>query len=104
VNPDVDGYSNTLNHRKILLKTQKSNNSLNSKRILKPKYKLSEGPVFKYDLPGVAVRSSALSSLTPVVNPVCSPLKEHTFFARLLFDETVAWSDAFAVVNSVIML
>jgi len=47
------------------------NNSLNSKRILKPNYKLSEGPVFKYNLPGVAVRPSSLSSVTPLVNPVC---------------------------------
>ena len=39
VNPDVDGYTTTLNHRKILLKTQKNNNLRKSKRILKPKYR-----------------------------------------------------------------
>jgi len=42
VHPDVDGYSKTPNHRKILKKTHK-NNLLKTKRILKPKYKLSGG-------------------------------------------------------------
>jgi len=37
VNLDVDGYSKTLSHRKILRKTQKNNNLLQTKRILKPK-------------------------------------------------------------------
>jgi len=36
VNPAVDGYTKTLNHRKILRKTQKNNNLLKNKR--KPKY------------------------------------------------------------------
>jgi len=31
VNLDVDGYSKTLNHRKILQKMQKSNNQKNTK-------------------------------------------------------------------------
>ena len=43
-------------------------NLQNSKRILKPNYNLSEGPVFKYNFPGVAVRPSLLSSVTPLVN------------------------------------
>jgi len=39
VNPDVDSYAKTLNHRKIIRKTQK-NKLLKTKRILKPKYHL----------------------------------------------------------------
>ena len=46
VNSDVDGYSKTLNHRKILLKR----NSLNSKK------NICEGPVLKFNLPGVPSR------------------------------------------------
>jgi len=38
VNPDVDSYAKTLNHRKIIRKTQKNNNLLKTKRILKSKY------------------------------------------------------------------
>jgi len=38
VNPDVDRYAKTLNHRKSIRKTQKDNNLLKTKRILKPKY------------------------------------------------------------------
>jgi len=38
VNPDVD----SLNHRKILRKMQKNNNLLKNKRILKPKYCISQ--------------------------------------------------------------
>jgi len=41
VNPDMNGYTKTLNHRKMLRKTQKL---LKTKRILKPIYKLSGGP------------------------------------------------------------
>jgi len=51
VNPD--GYNKTLNHRKILRKAQKIKNLLKIKRILKPKYKLSGGPVFTISLPGL---------------------------------------------------
>ena len=57
VNPDVDGYTNTRNHRKILRKTgkktQKGSNLLNTKRILKPKCKLSG--FFTFRLPGRTV-------------------------------------------------
>jgi len=42
---DTDGYTKTLNHRKILRKTQK-NNLLKTKITLKPKFKLSGGAVF----------------------------------------------------------
>jgi len=44
VNPDVNGYAKTLNHRKSpknFRKTQKYSNRLKTKRIQKPKYKLS---------------------------------------------------------------
>jgi len=40
VNLDVDGYTKTLNHRKIIRKIQKNNNLLKTKTTLKPKYKL----------------------------------------------------------------
>jgi len=36
VNADVDGYNKTLNHRKMLRKTQKNKNLLKTKRTLKP--------------------------------------------------------------------
>jgi len=52
VNPDVDGCTKTLNHRKTFRQTQTKNNLLKTKRILKPKYKLSGGPVFTFSLPG----------------------------------------------------
>jgi len=50
VNQDVDGYTETLNHQKILQKTQKK--LLKTKRILKLKYKLSEGPSFTFTVGG----------------------------------------------------
>jgi len=37
MNPDVDGCAKTLNHRKLLRKTQK-NNLMKTKTRLKPKY------------------------------------------------------------------
>jgi len=40
VNPVVDGYTKTLIYLKIVRKIHKNNNLLNTKRILKPKYKL----------------------------------------------------------------
>jgi len=40
VNSDVDSYAKTLNHRKIIRKTQKNNNQLKTKGILTPKYHL----------------------------------------------------------------
>jgi len=47
VNPDMDVCTTkTLNHRKILRKTQKK--LLKPKTILKPKYKLSWSPSFTY--------------------------------------------------------
>jgi len=48
VNLDVVGYTRTLNHRKRLRKTQKSNKLLETKRILKPKYKLCGCWVFTF--------------------------------------------------------
>jgi len=50
VNPDVDGYTKTLN-RKIIRKAQKIKKLQKIKGILKPKYKLSGGPVFTISLP-----------------------------------------------------
>ena len=52
LNPDVDGYTKTLNHRIILRKTQKDNNLLKTKRMPKPKCKLNGVPVFTFSLPG----------------------------------------------------
>jgi len=40
VNPDVDSYAKIPNHWKIIQKTQKNNNLLKTKWILKPKYHL----------------------------------------------------------------
>ena len=57
VNPDVDGYFKTLNHQKILRKTQKDN-LLKTKRLLISKYKLSGVPVFAFILAGGTIRSS----------------------------------------------
>jgi len=37
VNPDADGFTKTLNHRKILRNTQKRNNLLNTTIKIKPK-------------------------------------------------------------------
>jgi len=52
MNADVDGYTKTLNHRKIIWKTQK-------KTILKPKYKLGGDPLFTFNLTGGEVCPSA---------------------------------------------
>ena len=46
LNPDADGYTKTLNHQKILRKTQINNNVLETKRILKPNYQLNGGGSF----------------------------------------------------------
>jgi len=64
--PDVDGLTKTLHHRKIIRKTHKYNNLQKTKRMLKPKYKLSARPAFTFILPG---GSSPLcpSSVTPMV-------------------------------------
>jgi len=62
VNPGVDSYTKTLNHRKILRKTQKTT-LLKNKKILKPKYELSGGPIFTFSLPGGVIRPSALWKL-----------------------------------------
>jgi len=51
VNADVDGCTKILNHRKIIRKTHKNNNVLKTKRMLKPKYKLSGRPAFTFILP-----------------------------------------------------
>jgi len=51
VNLDVDGYTKTLNHRRIIRKMQKHNNLQQTTTILKPKYKLSGGSIFTFSLP-----------------------------------------------------
>jgi len=38
VNPDVDGYTETLNHQKILRKTQKNNKPKTTKTEIKAKW------------------------------------------------------------------
>jgi len=43
VNLDVDGYTKTQNHRKIIRKLQKNNNLPKTKTILKPKHHLRWG-------------------------------------------------------------
>jgi len=43
VNPNVNAYTKTLNQRKILRKTQKRDNLLKTKRILKAECKLTWG-------------------------------------------------------------
>jgi len=55
VNPDVDGYTKTHKHRKILRKTQKIKKLLKTTRILKPKYKLNCDSFFTISLPEVGV-------------------------------------------------
>jgi len=52
VNPDVDGYTKTLNHREVLRKTQKNNNLMKAKKMPKPKYKLSRGQVSAFSFQG----------------------------------------------------
>jgi len=47
VNQEVDGNTKTNNPRNA-----ENNNLLKIKRILKPKYKVSGGPVFTFSLPG----------------------------------------------------
>jgi len=58
-NPDVDGYTKTRNHRKILQKDKKK--LLKTKGILKPKYKLSGGPGFTFSLQEGTIRPSSSS-------------------------------------------
>jgi len=46
VNPNVDGYTKTLNDREIHRKTQKYSNLLKTKRMLKSKYRLNKARLF----------------------------------------------------------
>ena len=67
-------YFETLINQKILQNTQKSNNLLKTKRILKIKYKLMGRPVFTCGLPG-----GGFSRLLPVsYATACVTLKSHT--------------------------
>jgi len=68
VNPDVNGYAKTRNHRKTLqknfIKTQKNSNPLETKTI--PNYTLNGGPVVTFALPEGAVRTPTILSATPL--------------------------------------
>jgi len=46
-------------YQTILRKTQKNSKLQKGKRILKPKYELSGGPIFTYSLPGGTICLSA---------------------------------------------
>jgi len=72
VNPDVDGCKKALHIWKILRKAQKNNNLMKTKRILKPKYKLSGRPVFTVSLPvgGGAIRPSGSPQFCLSFSPV----------------------------------
>ena len=63
MNPDVDGYTKTHKHRKILRKTQKIKKLLKTTRILKPKYKLNCDSFFTISLPEVGVGAIWASAL-----------------------------------------
>jgi len=67
-------YFKTLINQKILQNTQKSNNLLKTKRILKMKYKLMGRPVYTCDLPGGAILPSSPVSYATA----CVTLKSHT--------------------------
>jgi len=83
VNLDVDGYTKTLNHRKIIPKIQKNNNLLKTKTILKPKYKLSGGSVYTFSLPRWG--NSALFPLS-VTSPAYDILYLHIMDKLCLLD------------------
>jgi len=63
-NPYVDGYAETLNPRKIIRKTQKNNNLLKSKRMLKPKYHLRWRSSFHIWIARRGISRLCLSSVT----------------------------------------
>jgi len=69
LNPDVDGYTKTLNELKILRKMQKKHQHTENKRIRKPKYKLFWIPVLTFSLSG--------GKFTPL-NPVSSTTATNT--------------------------
>jgi len=52
--PEITGK-----HSETSEKRKKNNNLLKAKSILKPKYKLSGGPVFTFSWPGESVRTPA---------------------------------------------
>jgi len=68
VNPDANGHTKILKHRKYSEKRKKSKTSWKPIRILKPKYNRSCGPVFTISLPRWgAIRASALPLIMPQV-------------------------------------
>jgi len=56
VNPDIDSYTKTLNHRKMLRKTQKKQQRAENQKKRKSR---SGGPVFTFSSPWGAIRPSA---------------------------------------------
>jgi len=71
VHPYVNGYTKTLNHPKILWKTKKIKIPLETKRILKKKYKLSGCPAFTVSLPELAIRASDSGQLLYATGEEC---------------------------------
>jgi len=66
VNPDVDGYAKTLNHRKIIWKTQKNSNLLKTNECLNRNIAWGGGPVFTFKLPGFAPLPPSVTSLAMI--------------------------------------
>jgi len=52
VNPNVDSYAKTLNHRKIIRKTQKTTTYCKPNEYYNRNINSSGGPVFTFRLPG----------------------------------------------------
>ena len=100
---DRTGNSKTLNYRKILEKRKKQ--LTENENNLKPKYKQSVDWFLNFTCQGWCFAAlPSPQSVTPLITPVYSPFKAHTFSARLLFDETLQRSDVFAVVNYPVIL
>jgi len=68
LNPDVDGYTKTLYHRKILQKTQKTTVL---KQNTKTKHKLSGCPIFTLSLPGGRFALCSPVSYAAAIRPLC---------------------------------
>jgi len=71
VNPDVDSHAKTLNHRKIIRKTQKNNNLLKTKGIQKLKYHLRWRPGFHIWIARGGTSPICLPSVTSLAMIYC---------------------------------
>jgi len=71
VNLDVGGHTKTINHRNTIRKMQKNNNLLKTKTILKPKYKLSGGSFFTFNLPRGGISTLCPLSVTSPAMMFC---------------------------------